>query len=30
MRCPANQFFSLKYRLYVIFGALGLLDHGWS
>ena len=31
MRCPANQFFSLKYSAREIFGALGLLDHGrWS
>jgi len=30
MRCPANQFFSLKYSARVIFGALGLLDHGRS
>jgi len=28
MRSPVNQFFSFKYCLYVIFGALGLLDHG--
>ena len=28
MRVPANQVFSAKYRLYGIFGALGLLDQG--
>jgi len=28
MRVPASQVFSAKYRLYGIFGALGLSDHG--
>ena len=28
MKFPANQVFSAKYRMYGIFGALGLSDHG--